>query len=144
MGTSPSFSDLFDQARERDEYWEEDLIAEFTDELLRWMEERSISRSELASRIGHRPSYVTKVLRGDANFTAMTMAKLARAVGARMRMHLAPEGSRTVWYDVVTGGEEASTSFEELKMPQKRLRLNATAEKPSSVGTSSLAWSANG
>jgi len=42
------------------------------------------------------------VLRGNANFTATTMAKLAKAVGAEVRLHLAPSESRTTWYDQAT------------------------------------------
>jgi transcriptional regulator with XRE-family HTH domain len=64
------------------------------------MEEQGVSRSELAARIGHRPSYITKVLRGTTNLTAASMAKLAQAIGARVRIHLAPLQSRTVWQDM--------------------------------------------
>ena len=99
MDSGRSFSQLFAEARQQDDYWTEGLIVELTEELARWMKEKKISRSELATRIGHSPAYVTKVLRGDANFTAATMAKLARAVGAEVRIHLAPAGSRTTWYD---------------------------------------------
>src|SRR5215210_5924980 len=94
-----TFKALFEEARQHDDYWTEGLIIEFTAELSRWMGERKISRSALAARIGHSPAYVTKVLRGDANFTAATMTKLARAMGAEVRIHLAPAGSRTTWYD---------------------------------------------
>jgi transcriptional regulator with XRE-family HTH domain len=99
MKTDPSFKGLFEEARQHDDYWTEGLIIEFTEELSRWMRERKISRSALAARIGHSPAYVTKVLRGDANFTAATMTKLAQAMGAEVRIHLAPIGSRTTWYD---------------------------------------------
>lgn len=95
-----TFAELIERAQLHDEFWEEDIAGDFTEELVRWMEEKNISRSELASLIGHRPSYITKVLRGTANLTAASMAKLARAVGARVRVHLAPPQSRTVWYDV--------------------------------------------
>jgi transcriptional regulator with XRE-family HTH domain len=94
-----TFKALFEEARQHDDYWTEGLIIEFTAELSRWMGERKISRSALAARIGHSPAYVTKVLRGDANFTAATMTKLARAMGAEVRIHLAPTGSRTTWFD---------------------------------------------
>lgn len=99
METNRSFRQLFEEARQHDDYWTEGLIIEFTEELARWMKEKKVSRSELAVRIGHSPAYVTKVLRGNANFTAATMAKLAKAVGAEVRIHLAPSGSRTTWYD---------------------------------------------
>jgi transcriptional regulator with XRE-family HTH domain len=99
MKTVPSFKGLFEEARQHDDYWTEGLIIEFTEELSRWMRERKLSRSALAARIGHSPAYVTKVLRGNANFTAATMTKLARAMGAEVKIHLAPIGSRTTWYD---------------------------------------------
>lgn len=99
MKTGAAFKDLFEAARQHDDYWAEGLIIQFTAELARWMEERKISRSALAAKIGHSPAYVTKVLRGDANFTAATMTKLARAMGAEVKVHLAPAGSRTTWYD---------------------------------------------
>ena len=99
MTTKRSFKQLFEEARQHDDYWTEGVIVEFTEELARWMKEKKVSRSELAARIGHSPAYVTKVLRGNANFTASTMAKLAKAVGTEVRIHLAPSGSRTTWYD---------------------------------------------
>ncbi len=99
METKRSFKQLFEDARQHDDYWTEGVIVEFTEELARWMKEKKVSRSELAVRIGHSPAYITKVLRGNANFTAATMAKLAKAMGAEVRIHLAPSGSRTTWYD---------------------------------------------
>jgi transcriptional regulator with XRE-family HTH domain len=94
MKTGPSFKSLFEEARQHDDYWTEGLIIEFSEELSRWMEEQKISGSALAEKTGHSPAYVTKVLRGDVNFTATTMAKLARAMGAKVRIHLAPIGSQ--------------------------------------------------
>lgn len=108
MEAKPSFKQLFEEARQHDDYWTEGLIVDFTEELARWMKEKKVSRSELASRIGHSPAYITKVLRGNANFTAATMAKLAKAVGAEVRIHLAPSESHTTWYDRATSRPEKS------------------------------------
>jgi transcriptional regulator with XRE-family HTH domain len=113
MKTEPTFKALFEEARQHDDYWTEGLIVEFTAELSRWMGERKISRSALAARIGHSPAYVTKVLRGDANFTAATMTKLARAMGAEVRIHLAPTGSRTTWFDQPVLQETQGTGISE-------------------------------
>jgi transcriptional regulator with XRE-family HTH domain len=106
METKRSFKKLFEEARQHDDYWTEGVIVEFTEELARWMKEKKVSRSELAVRIGHSPAYVTKVLRGNANFTVATMAKLAKAMGAEVRIHLAPSGSRTTWYDQTATRQE--------------------------------------
>jgi transcriptional regulator with XRE-family HTH domain len=108
-----TFKALFEEARQHDDYWTEGLIVEFTAELSRWMGERKISRSALAAKIGHSPAYITKVLRGDANFTAATMTKLARAMGAEVRIHLAPTGSRTTWFDQPILQETEETGISE-------------------------------
>jgi transcriptional regulator with XRE-family HTH domain len=113
MEAKRSFSQLFEEARQQDDYWTEGVIVEFTEELARWMKEKKISRSELATRIGHSPAYVTKVMKGNANFTAATMAKLARALGAEVRIHLAPMESRTTWYDQTVPRPEGPRQEEE-------------------------------
>jgi len=100
------FADLFAQAEQLDEYWIDELVTEFTEELARWMASKGISRSKLAERLGNRPSYVTKILKGNVNFTFATVAKLCRTIGARPRLHLAPEGSRTIWYDAIDGWQQ--------------------------------------
>jgi transcriptional regulator with XRE-family HTH domain len=81
-----SFSDLFRQAQERDEYWTEDAIISFTEQLYSLMQEQGISQSDLAVRIGASQPYVAKILRGRDNFTIATMVKLVRAVGGRMQI----------------------------------------------------------
>jgi transcriptional regulator with XRE-family HTH domain len=52
---------------------------------------RKISRAELAQAIGTSQPYVTKILKGNVNFTLATMTKLAHAMGATLRIHLAPK-----------------------------------------------------
>jgi|SRR3954467_5670372 ribosome-binding protein aMBF1 (putative translation factor) len=104
-----SFSDLFDKVQELDEFWTEELVAEFTEELVRCMDAKGISRSQLASLLGARPSYVTKILKGNVNFTFATVTKLSRLLGVRPRLHLAPRGSRTLWYDVMDGDTAPAT-----------------------------------
>ncbi len=85
-----SFGEAFAAAEQHDEFWTEQAIAEFTEELVRWMELRGMTKAELAQAIGTSQPYVTKVLKGKANFTLATMVKLSRALGAKVRIHLAP------------------------------------------------------
>lgn len=88
-----SFSALFEAAASQDEYWTEKAIAEFTEDLSRWMEHRGLSRADLASALGVSQPYITKILKGGVNFTLASMTKLARAVGAVVRTRLVPEGA---------------------------------------------------
>jgi transcriptional regulator with XRE-family HTH domain len=101
-----TFAELIGKARRTDAYVAEWAVSDFTEELTRRMEELGLSRVALAERIGASPPYVTKVLRGDANFTIRSLTKLARAVDSVLRLHLAPIGSTTVWVDEIAGFAE--------------------------------------
>ncbi len=89
----------FRELEETPEYQSAGLEIAFTEELCRVMAEQGVSRAELARRAGTSPAYITKILRGSSNFTLATMAKLARALGMDVDLHLAPRGSGTVWTD---------------------------------------------
>jgi len=99
----PTFSELLERARQSGEHLDEWAISDFTEELTRRMEELGLSRSALAAKIGVSQPYITKVLRGDANFTIRSMAKLAWAVDSMIRVHLAPVGAVTIWKDEING-----------------------------------------
>lgn len=77
-----SFKAILEEAKRSDEYWADRACTEFAIDLSRLMRSSGVSRAVLARRIGSSPAYVTKVLRGEANFTMLTMVKLARALDA--------------------------------------------------------------
>jgi transcriptional regulator with XRE-family HTH domain len=83
-----SFPELFAEAESHVDYWVAGTILEFTESLVREMERQGVTRSELARRIGATPAYVTKILRGKANFTLETMVRLARALGADLHIRI--------------------------------------------------------
>lgn len=87
-----SFAELFARAEKTNEYWTADAIYSFTENLHRLTEEMGVSRSELARRLGTSPAYVTKIFRGDVNFTVETMVKLARAIGYGLELRLVSSG----------------------------------------------------
>ena len=72
------------------DYKVEVAALEFVDELVRCMRQAGLTQAELARRLGASEPYVSKVLRGDANFTLATMVKLAIAVGQGLRVMLEP------------------------------------------------------
>ena len=89
-----SFKELFDQAKRRDTYWVTSLILDFTEGLNKIMEVNGVSRSELARRLGVSPAYITKVLRGNVNFTLDSMVRLVRAAGGEVSLQVAPKPQR--------------------------------------------------
>jgi len=98
------YRDFIQQVEVSDSYLSAGIEIEFTEELCRVMQERDISRADLARRMGTSPAYITKILNGGVNFTVATMAKLSKAVGLQLRVHLAPKGSQTRWLDALVGG----------------------------------------
>ena len=89
-----SFKELFDQAKRRDTYWVSSLILDFTEGLHKMMEANGVSRSELARRLEVSPAYITKVLRGNVNFTLDSMVRLARAAGGEVSLQVAPKAQK--------------------------------------------------
>ncbi len=89
-----SFKELFDQAKGRDTYWVASLILDFTEGLHKIMEANGISRSEFARRLGVSPAYITKVLRGNVNFTLDSMVRLVRAAGGEVSLQVGPKAQK--------------------------------------------------
>lgn len=71
-------------------YFREDLIFEVTEAICKVMEERGISRAELAEIAGVSKSNITQLLSGDQNMRLTTIADLLFALGARLEVAAVP------------------------------------------------------
>lgn len=96
-----TFKALIAKARERDSYRAAKVTLDFTEDLVRLMEQRGVSNAELAKKIGSSPAYVTKVLRGDTNFTIETMVRFARVLDGELCVHVCRKEDHVRWIDVV-------------------------------------------
>lgn len=83
-----SFKILLNEAKEQDTYWIGSAILDFTECLYKLMEANGLSRSDLARRLGVSPAYITKVLRGNINFTIDSMVRLVRAAGGEVHIQV--------------------------------------------------------
>jgi len=104
-----SFQELFRCAEERPGYWEELSKLEFTEEMLARMKERGIKKSQLASILGAKPAFVTRLVSGHNNFTIATMVRVARALDCEFRCHLQPAGTKACWLDVLKEESQRAT-----------------------------------
>jgi transcriptional regulator with XRE-family HTH domain len=105
-----SFESLSERAKERTEYWVEGAILDFTEDVCKRMEALGMTRAAFARRLNKSPAYITKVLRGNNNFTLQKMVEIADALRAEVRVHLQPQGARTTWLDVHDKLEIGKTS----------------------------------
>lgn len=95
-----TFKALFEDARRRDTYHVEEAILQFTSDLHQLMKDRRLNKAELARILGKSPAYITKVFRGDANFTIESMVKLTRALSGQIHIHVAPQEAEVRWIEV--------------------------------------------
>ena len=99
MADRPGVRDLFAEAEQHADFWQELAIMDFTDSVVDLMEDQNVSRAELARRLGTSRAYITRLLGGNTNFTLMTMVRVALALDSRVRVHLAQKGFQTKWLD---------------------------------------------
>lgn len=92
--TPTRFDELYRDAETHDDYWLAGVVQQLTEEVFRRMEELKLTRAELARRLGSSPAYVTKILRGNANFTLASLTKLARALDTELEIGLKPSTDR--------------------------------------------------
>lgn len=102
-------------------YWHEFAVVQFTEDLWRLMEEKKVSRAELARRIGTSRAYITKLLGGNANFTLMTMVKLAMALDGALFVHIADRRADVRWHDEMPA-EPAASEEPSLDKPRVKAR----------------------
>ena len=91
-----TFISLLVRTKERDSYWTARAVHEFTEDLCRLMEQRGVTKAELARRLGSSLAYVTKALRGNSNFPIKSMARLERALDGSLSLQLKTDHQRNI------------------------------------------------
>jgi transcriptional regulator with XRE-family HTH domain len=81
-----SFKELYARSSEDTDFLAEQLKVGFLAGLTQRMEEQGVNKSELARRTGTTPAYITKIFSGPTNVSAQTMAKLAFALNAKVKV----------------------------------------------------------
>lgn len=72
---------------------EERFILEVTERICAFMDEKGISRSELAQRLGKTKGYVSQLLSGGRNLTMRTVADVSQALGANLHFQITRDRS---------------------------------------------------
>jgi transcriptional regulator with XRE-family HTH domain len=118
--------------------WFETLVADhaevvkldFAALIDRAIQEKGMTRKEVAARMKTSPAWVTKVLRGDVNLTIESMDKLCSAVGKELRIQIEP--SDYVVNEGHANTESVVIEFAKYAKPQfgvaiQLTRMNSTA-----------------
>lgn len=91
MDAEKWFSDKLMEFENDPEFIAEELVLEIIASLNKAMNERGITRRELAARLGTSPSFVSEVLNGKPNLTLLTLCRFAEALGLYPSVKLTPK-----------------------------------------------------
>lgn len=83
-------------------YWVESAKQDFMISINETMKSKCISKVQLADAVSCSPAYISKIMKGDVNFTIETMVKIARALDSKLCIHLAQSHEDIQWLGVVT------------------------------------------
>ncbi len=75
-----SCEELYQEAQKDPAYWTAKVTHSFAISLNNMMIKKNVTRTDLAKKVGVSKAYITKVLRGEVNFTIETMVKFAMAL----------------------------------------------------------------
>ncbi len=74
----------------------EGLVTDTAELVAQLMEERGVSKAELARRLGKSRAWVTQLLSGRANMTIRTIAEVTYALGSEVRLSTRSQASQQV------------------------------------------------
>lgn len=80
----------FSRAEER-AYAREELVYNVTEDILVALEDLSVSKKELARRLGKSRSYITQILSGARNMTLGTLSDICFALGVKPKVMIPAE-----------------------------------------------------
>jgi len=83
------FNTLFAEAEKRDEFHAAGVKIEIAEQIFRMMEKRNITQADFARKLGKNRAYVSRILKGNTNFTIETLVLIARNLEAEWDFQLA-------------------------------------------------------
>ena len=112
-------------------YARENLIYNVTEDLLVILEDKGVSKSELARRLGKSRAYVTQVLSGSRNMTLGSLSDFCFALGIEPKIVLPvgpePVGDETWHYRTVT--VDSPEKFHCVQIGDKKIYEQANQEQ---------------
>ena len=125
--TIKSFKEIREKYQKHDSYWSERAKLHYSMAFNRLFKKKGITQSELAKNLGTSSAYITKVFRGDTNFTIETMVKLARSVDGELHIDIVTPIEKEEWNKIISQNKQSKSEV-------ARIWLN-TSEKKEHVRT---------
>ena len=119
------FAEMIRKIKEAPEFRIERLKFEIAEDMCRYMDSNEVSRTELAERLGTSRAYITKMLRGNCNFTLESMDRIAAALDCELSVRLCPEGFGPSHIFVQIEEPKKEISFDKMKNLHELKKLSS-------------------
>ncbi|MDL1965776.1 MAG: helix-turn-helix transcriptional regulator [Candidatus Desulfofervidus auxilii] len=106
------------EIKKTDSYIAEQTKLDFVIQIYKLMKEFNITQKELARKLNVSEAYVSKILRGDINFTIETMVKLTRALNSNLHIKVVPAYQDVRWFSVIKNKEIQKTKEKSYFIPK--------------------------
>jgi transcriptional regulator with XRE-family HTH domain len=103
----------FENARKTFDYRLEKVLFGVAEQLSSQLEKQSLTRNDLAKRMGVSGAYVTKILNGNPNLTIKSLLKLSDALGQELAIQLYRE---IVIPTLASNAVQGSLKYRKLKL----------------------------
>lgn len=100
MGNETWFKDMLDGARDTLEFRLESLEIELTERILEIMDQKGVSRSELADKLNVSRAAVTKLFRDGSNMTLKRLIGIACALESEVEIRIEPRLVKKTVYSI--------------------------------------------
>jgi len=100
------------KAQTRPEYYQETILLEVARRISDAMKENGMTRAELARKLAVTPAYITKVLRGNENFSLQTLARIAFTLNRKWECLLIGQGFHIGPYCLLQDGISTTKTVE--------------------------------
>jgi predicted transcriptional regulator len=75
------------------------------------MKQRGKTKADTARVLNTSQAYMTKVFKGDVNFTIDSMVRLTRALGGKVHIHVVADNVDVRWLDVIKTEKKPLTTW---------------------------------
>lgn len=114
----------------------ESAILKFTDMLWRRMDAIGVTPTELAKRIDAKPPYVSKILRGNSNFTFDSIIKISTALDTEFVFDLIPKSANSKWVTKPVDASEEKSCI--VYVSQESMRYSGTYQSRILLGSATI------
>jgi transcriptional regulator with XRE-family HTH domain len=92
-----------EDAKKNPAYWQEDLLIKVAERLSSELENHQMTQADLAAKLGVKPAYISRVLRGQENLTLQSLAKIAFAFDKKWECMLVAQEAHVGLYTMDYG-----------------------------------------